>query len=76
MKRIRKDQARKRYNNNEVVFVVPCRIDPYNVWGIGGIIKNDPEDPYTTFDTTVNAFEYYNCRNETGRYTAFYIPEV
>ena len=28
-----------------------------------------------TFEEVLNAFEFYNIRgNETGRYTAFYIP--
>ena len=30
-------------------------------------------DNYTSFDALVNAFEYYNCNNEQGTYSAFYM---
>lgn len=28
------------------------------------------------FDTVVNAFTFYNCNAETGRYPAFYVKGV
>lgn len=74
MKRIRKDQARKRYNAGEKIFIVPCKIRPDNLWGFRGcMVNNHGRD----FDSYVNEFEYYNCGYaETGRYAAFYIPET
>lgn len=73
MRRIRKDQARKRYNAGEVTIIVPCKIRPDNPWGFRGYLVNDPA---RDFDSYVNEFEYYSCTAETGRYAAFYIPET
>ena len=28
------------------------------------------------FETVVNAFRFYNCNGETGRYPAFYVKEA
>lgn len=28
------------------------------------------------FETVVNAFQFYNCNGETGRYPAFYVREA
>ncbi len=45
---------------------------PGGMWGNGCIITKEEG---RTFDQVLNAFEYYNCNNETGNYTAFYIEE-
>ena len=78
MKRIRKNEARKRYNSNEAVIIIPCKASPYSAWNLGARMVNDPTDtePARDFDSYVNEFEYYNCCNELGYYAAFYIPEV
>lgn len=31
---------------------------------------------YSSFDSLVNAFEYYNCDNERGTYSAFYVEAM
>ena len=84
--RITKKQARAAYNNGLTVLFCPVNRRPFGMWG-GGVeinIKRDTDigilDKWTkenSFDRTLNAFEFYNCTdNETGRYTAFYIPVV
>lgn len=73
-KRVNKATARRAYNNGLQVVMCPCNLIPGAPW--------HPEIPVdsksgATFETTLNAFEYYNIRGrETGRYTAFYIPVV
>jgi hypothetical protein len=73
-KRVNKATARRAYNNGLRVVMCPCNLRPGAPWR--------PEIPVdnksgATFETTLNAFEYYNIRgHETGRYTAFYIPVV
>ena len=73
-KRVNKATARRAYNNGLRVVMCPCNLRPGAPWR--------PEVPVdnkngATFETTLNAFEYYNIRgHETGRYTAFYIPVV
>lgn len=82
-KRITKKQARAAYNNGLTVLFCPVNMRPFTMWG-GGVkinISQDTDigilDKWTkenSFDRTLNAFEFYNCRdNETGRYAAFYI---
>ncbi len=70
-KRIRKDEARRLYDDGVTVYLLPCKVypDDNHPW-----IK-----PYRmdgrSFNQLVNEFEYYNCNNETGNYTAFYTKE-
>lgn len=72
-----KAQARKRYNQGESVFLIPCnmRIDnafvaPFEITTNGKDIANIPG---LDFDNIVKTFEYYNCTcNETGRRSAYY----
>lgn len=84
--RITKKQARAAYNNGLTVLFCPVNIRPFGMWG-GGVeinIKRDTDigilDKWTkenSFDRVLNSFKFYNCtNNETGRYTAFYIPVV
>lgn len=72
-KRISKHAARKRFNNCQSYYMLPCNILPGNPWEepIAGTVY----DTHNSFNEIVNAFEYYNCNNETGNYTAFYIKE-
>lgn len=84
--RIDKKTARTAYNNGLTVLFCPVNMRPFGMWG-GGVemnIKRDTDigilDKWTkenSFDRALNAFEFYNCtNNETGHYTAFYIPVV
>ena len=73
-KRVNKATARRAYNNGLRVVMCPVNLRPgapyYPEVSVSG--KGD-----ATFETTLNAFEFYNIRGrETGRYTAFYIPVV
>lgn len=59
--RITKKQARAAYNNGLTVLFCPVNMRPFTPW-------------HLEIDVNKN-FEGYNCTgNETGRYTAFYIP--
>lgn len=61
--RITKKQARAAYNNGLTVLFCPVNMRPFTPW-------------HLEIDVNKN-FEIYNCTdNETGRYTAFYIPVV
>lgn len=71
-KRIRKNEARRRHNEGETIYLLPCMVypDDFHPWIKPYSIEGEP------FDKAVNAFEYYNCNSELGYYTAFYIKEV
>ncbi len=68
--RITKHAARKRHNEGLASYMLPCNMNPSNIW-----MKPVYTPQGATFAEIVNAFEYYNCNTETGRYAAFYIKE-
>ena len=75
-KRVSKKIARAAYNNGLTVVFCPCNLRPFNnYFGLDMPINRANIDcDFQTFETVLNAFEYYNCNTETGKYTAFYIP--
>lgn len=68
--RIAKPTARKLYNAGMDVRVLPCKMPPRSIWGVGitGNIHSHGE-----FERFCNHFSYYNCTAETGKYPAFYV---
>ena len=76
-RRINKTVAEKAYNDGLTVLFCPCNLRPDNNYyglsmDVNRIFQNCDFQP---FQTVLNAYEVYNCMNdETGRYTAFYIP--
>ena len=75
-KRINNKQARQAYSNGLTVRFCPCNLRPGSPFRLDmDINKINQNCAGETFDSIVNAFEWYNCRDsETGKYTAFYIP--
>ena len=71
--RISKQAARKLYDANKPVHICTCRFRPDNMWMPAVEIRHDKEE--FTFDNYVNAYEYYNCNKETGKYAAFYTKD-
>ena len=80
--RINKKEARKAYKNNLKVFATPCNMAPFNPWNPAFLLYRKYREQFilddigaeNDFNNMVNSLEYYNCNNETGKYTAFYIP--
>ena len=68
-KRISKSAARKIYEQNGDLYMIPCNLHPENSWGL----LLGPVATVGTFDRTVTWATYYNCDTERGRYLAFYI---
>lgn len=77
--RISKREAEKRYNRGETIRLVPCKIDPENLFGISYDCSIDdwgmelwPRE--RRWKELLIHFEWYNCGyNEWGRYPAYYI---
>lgn len=74
MKKIRKNTARKIYNDGGVVIILPCKCHPGAAWLMGFEIQIDSSNG-RDFDSVIYEFEYYNCNPEHGKYTAFYLME-
>lgn len=78
MKKIRKTEARKLWNERKPFFITACNMRPecgILIGGVGHTYEENESVFHDSFDTMYNAFCYYNCNNETGRYPAFYVPE-
>lgn len=70
--KIRKPVARRLFAEGKQFWMTPC-----NMRKECGILINSVGNYYDgeTFDTIYNAFCYYNCNSETGRYPAFYTDD-
>jgi cysteine synthase len=67
--RINKTAARNAFNKGEKLVIVPCFCRP-DSWLAFHTTTED--SILKTFDSLVNAFQFYNCNGETGNYAAFY----
>ena len=75
MVKIRKNTARKLFNEGHELIIIPCNCSPNGFWVKGfRICKTKLEN--SDFDRLINEFEYYNCNSELGRYTHYYIEGV
>lgn len=71
--RISKQEAKKRYEAQQHVIIIPCKCVPGNKWCIGNRMYNVGG---RTFEQYLNEWSYYNCNSELGRYPAFYVKEA
>lgn len=72
-KRIRKDEARRLYNEGTTIYLLPWKVypDDNHPWIKPYKMEGGP------FEKVVNEFEYYNCNiAELGYYAAYYIKGV
>lgn len=86
--RITKKEAARRYNAGEVIRLTACKLSPVSSGGCYSDAQKDHNatvsgDGFNTtvarnrkFETVVNAFTYYNCTNETGKYPAYWKKEA
>lgn len=72
--RINKTEAKRRYNDGENIFFIPCNLNPENNFYNLGIWENKYLwGQYEDFETLYGWYTFCNCNNETGKYIAFYI---
>ena len=72
--RISKAAAKKAYYNNDNLAFCPVKLRPGFAW-YPEITCNLELCGGRSFEQALSSFEFYNCNNETGNYTAFYIVE-
>ena len=71
--RIQRRTAERLYNAGQIVYLLPCRMDPRSPWACPAAVQR-ADDPSRSFAAAVAAFTYYNCNyRETGYYPAFYV---
>ena len=71
VKRMRKDVARRRYDQGQRIFLLASNCIYGSYWFGSGCPVDNSDD--RTFDAQVNEFEYYNCDNERGYYACYYV---
>ena len=71
-RRISKAEARKAFDQGKPVIFCPCKLYPFGGFR-PSIMVQKSEHGWKDFSYAVQNFEWYNCVNETGRYTAFYL---
>jgi hypothetical protein len=88
-KKIRKTTAKKLYDEGTQIYVVPCKvypsfsnpwIKPFEMQYTNEMKERDQNYPSlafeNTFESRINAFEFYNCNdNQAGKAAAYYIYE-
>lgn len=75
--RVRKDVARRLFNEGKTIYLTPSNVaaSDSNLWIKPLAIEQGEGKGKGEFDKQVNAFEYYNCNQELGYYTNFWIIE-
>lgn len=76
LERISKKTARKLYNAGDEILFIPCKLNPENnFYNLGMWQHKELWGQYENFELLCDQFEIYNCNNEAGTYTAFYIKK-
>lgn len=68
-RRISKTAARKMYDQGQPFYMIPVKLHPESPCGLLYAVTDFSEP----FEKLLNAFCYYNCDNERGKYPAFYV---
>lgn len=87
-RKVNKIKARKLFNNGVKLKLLPCKINQCVLYGNNpwmrpfevslelSVVKHLIDDGKgDIFDFVVRHYEYYNCNNEVGKYTSFYVSE-
>jgi hypothetical protein len=69
--RVPKSVAQKAFEKGQSVILCPVEMNPASPWGVSALV--DKETAESDFERVVNAFEYYNCHAESGRYVKFFV---
>lgn len=76
LERVSKQKAAALYGLGFEVLFIPCKLHPENNFYNLGIWENMfLSGQYESFEKLYNAFQWYNCTSETGKYIAFYIKQ-
>lgn len=68
--RIPKQLARKLFADGQYITFCPVRLHPFGAWTPSVTRAGSPD---LDFNVYLRNFAWYNCTQETGRYSAYYI---
>lgn len=71
--RVNKRVARRLYNAGGNIYITPHKMRANSQYFTLTAKINKTRMEGRAFDRIVNEYEFYNCNNETGKYSAFYI---
>ena len=74
LKRVNRKKAERLYKTGNQLYLIPCNVNPDSMWIDFSIIRKSIEFNHS-FNEFVNNYEYFNCNNELGNYTVFYVKE-
>lgn len=78
MIRINKSTARKMFYAGYEVVIAPCKANMMFLgWSYWHTYRNNAnlDSSSKRFEELVNSHEYYNCNNELGKYSKFFVSE-
>ena len=75
-KRINKKQARNCFINGGTLHIQASNLPVDSKLMTPYVVNHHNVDDTDTFDSVVNAFEWYNCDNERGKYATYYVKTV
>jgi len=73
VRQIQKRTARKLFYEGETIYLQSSNLHFDNIWQFACDINKSRASYGETFDTICNAWVYYNCDNERGKYIHFYV---
>jgi len=73
VKSIQKRTARKLYEFGVQIYLHPCKMRFDNPWQPPLPYRLGEYDDNRSFDEICNAFRYYNCDSERGKYIHFFV---
>lgn len=71
-KRISKKDAEKRYNAGQTIYLLPCKLNPHNIW-FQPLYANKESCDNATWEHIVNDAAGYNCNAAQGYYLSYYL---
>lgn len=76
VRQINKTRARKLYDQGKTIYLQSCKMVFNSMWQSACPINKEREswgEKGETFDSVVDAFTYFNCDNERGKYPCFFV---
>ena len=78
MIRVNKSTARKMFYAGHEIIIAPCKANMMFLgWSYWHTYRNNDnlDSSSKRFEELVNSHEYYNCNNELGKYSKFFVSE-